>query len=78
MATLKTPPVVGIRATSPKVVLKVERSSWPNCIYKTFSHREKEEEKKGNQARRDVCLTSLRDDYVHMQLGASTCIVYRI
>lgn len=29
---MKTPPVVGTKATSPSEVLKVERSSCPNCI----------------------------------------------
>lgn len=32
METVKTPPVVGIRATSPREVLNVERSSWANCF----------------------------------------------
>ena len=30
ISTVKTPPVVGIRATSPRDVEKVERSSWAN------------------------------------------------
>jgi len=29
---MKTPPVEGTRATSPKEVEKVERSSWANCL----------------------------------------------
>lgn len=32
MVTVKMPPVVGIRATSPREVENVERSSWANCI----------------------------------------------
>ena len=28
---VKTPPVVGIKLTSPRVVENVERSSWANC-----------------------------------------------
>lgn len=32
IVTVKTPPVVGTKATSPSEVLKVERSSCPNCI----------------------------------------------
>jgi len=45
MVTVKTPPVEGIRATSPRSVLKVERSSWANfalsayvlyCIFEVF------------------------------------------
>lgn len=31
MVTVKTPPVAGMRATSPMEVEKVERSSWANC-----------------------------------------------
>lgn len=33
MVTVKIPPVVGIRATSPRSVLKVERSSWANWFF---------------------------------------------
>lgn len=31
ISTMKVPPVEGCRATSPRPVEKVERSSWANC-----------------------------------------------
>jgi hypothetical protein len=31
MSTVKTPPVAGCRATSPRAVENVERSSWAYC-----------------------------------------------
>jgi hypothetical protein len=31
IVTVNTPPVLGTRATSPRSVLNVERSSWANC-----------------------------------------------
>lgn len=37
MVTVKIPPVVGIRATSPRSVLKVERSSWANWFFVQYS-----------------------------------------
>lgn len=40
MVTVKMPPVVGIRATSPRSVLKVERSSWANWFVSILFHRD--------------------------------------
>lgn len=40
MSTMKVPPVEGCRATSPRLVEKVERSSWANyCLGKKRERR---------------------------------------